>query len=81
MSCGRFGYLALLMDLHSRRIVGWEFGGSMYENLVLGALSRAITARQPPAGLIHHTDIRIGAVSMPRRDTGRCCVARESFKA
>lgn len=55
-SSGRFGYLALLMDLHSRRIVGWEFGGSMDENLVLGALSRAISTRQPPAGLIHHTD-------------------------
>jgi transposase InsO family protein len=56
MSSGRFGYLALLMDLHSRRIVGWKFGNTMDEELVLGALQRAIRDRQPPAGLIHHTD-------------------------
>jgi putative transposase len=53
---GRFGYLALLMDLWSRRIVGWEYGGSLEEDLVLGALSRAIRERQPGPGLIHHTD-------------------------
>ena len=35
---GRFGYLALLMDLWSRRIVGWEYGSSMEEDLMLGAL-------------------------------------------
>jgi putative transposase len=53
---GRFGYLALLMDLWSRRIVGWEYGSSMDEELVLGALRRGIQARQPGSGLIHHTD-------------------------
>jgi putative transposase len=55
-SSGRFGYLALLMDLCSRRIVGWEYGSSLGEDLVLGALTRAIRERQPGAGLIHHTD-------------------------
>ena len=55
-SSGRFGYLAVLMDLYSRRIVGWEYGASMDEELVLGALKRAIRDRQPPAGLIHHSD-------------------------
>jgi putative transposase len=55
-SSGRFGYLALLMDLCSRRIVGWEYGSSMSDALVLGALQRAIRERQPGAGLIHHTD-------------------------
>ena len=53
---GRFGYLALLMDLWSRRIVGWEYGRWMDEDLVLGALRRAIRERQPVAELIHHTD-------------------------
>lgn len=53
---GRFGYLALLMDLRSRRIVGWEYGSSMGEDLVLGALKLAIRERQPAPGLIHHTD-------------------------
>ena len=55
-SNGRFGFLAVLMDLCSRRIVGWEFGSSMSENLVLGALRRAIIERQPGNGLVHHTD-------------------------
>ena len=55
-SRGRFGYLALLMDLCSRRIVGWEYGSSMDEELVLGALKRAIRERQPGVGLIHHSD-------------------------
>ena len=55
-SQGRFGYLALLMDLFSRRIVGWDFGLTMDDGLVLGTLRRAIRERQPGAGLIHHTD-------------------------
>ncbi len=55
-SRGRFGYLALLMDLFSRRIVGWEYGSSMEEELVLGALRGAIRERQPRPGLIHHSD-------------------------
>ena len=55
-SGGRFGYLALLMDLCSRRIVGWEYASTMDEDLVLGALRRAIRERQPPPSLIHHTD-------------------------
>ncbi|HUQ69825.1 MAG TPA: DDE-type integrase/transposase/recombinase [Planctomycetaceae bacterium] len=53
---GRFGYLALLMDLCSRRIGGWEYGSTRDEELVLGALGRAIRERQPPPGLIHHPD-------------------------
>lgn len=53
---GRFAYLALLMDLYSRRIVGWELAKHMAEALVLAALRQAIAARQPGPGLIHHTD-------------------------
>jgi putative transposase len=55
-SGSRFGYLALLMDLFSRRIVGWDFGLTMDEELILSALQRAIRERQPGSGLIHHTD-------------------------
>jgi transposase InsO family protein len=51
-----FLYLALLMDLYSRRIVGWELGANMKEPLVLSALRFAIAGRQPDADLIHHTD-------------------------
>jgi putative transposase len=51
-----FLYLALLMDLYSRRIVGWELDDNMKEPLVLSALRFAIAGRQPLPGLIHHTD-------------------------
>jgi putative transposase len=52
----RFAYLAMLMDLYSRRIVGWELDEHMAEALVLAALRQAISGRQPGPGLIHHTD-------------------------
>lgn len=51
-----FCYLAVLMDLYSRRIVGWHLSQDMTEDLVTHALRNAITDRQPAAGLIHHTD-------------------------
>jgi len=51
-----FLYLALLMDLYSRRIVGWELEANMKEPLVLSALRFAIAGRQPGEDLIHHTD-------------------------
>ena len=51
-----FVYLALLMDLYSRRIVDWELDGNMKESLVLSTLHFAIAGRQPGPGLIHHTD-------------------------
>ena len=53
---GSFCYLAMLMDLFSRRIVGWQLGDDMTEQLVLKALRSAIKERQPAAKLIHHTD-------------------------
>lgn len=52
----RFAYLALLMDLYSRRVVGWELAEQMAEALVLAALRQAIGWRQPKPGLIHHSD-------------------------
>jgi transposase InsO family protein len=51
-----FAYLALVLDLHSRRVVGWELAEQMTEFLVLEALQHAIRGRQPPPGLIHHSD-------------------------
>ena len=44
------------MDLYSRRIVAWDLQPHMRESLVLGVLCEAITLRQPPTDLIHHTD-------------------------
>jgi putative transposase len=56
LGTGGFGYLALLLDMYSRRIVGWEFLEEMTERLVLSALESAIAARQPQPDLIHHSD-------------------------
>jgi putative transposase len=53
---GTFCYLALLMDRYSRYVVGWQLADTMTEPLVLDALRMAIQTRQPPRGLIHHTD-------------------------
>lgn len=53
---GVFSYLAMLMDRHSRYLVGWQLGETMTDELVLPALRMAIRDRQPPANLIHHTD-------------------------
>ena len=49
-------YLALLMDVFSRRIVGWSLSDRIDERLTMTALRRAVDARCPPPGLIHHTD-------------------------
>jgi transposase InsO family protein len=53
---GKFAYLATLMDLHSRKIIGWSLDLNMEEALVIAAINQAIKARQPSKGLIHHTD-------------------------
>lgn len=49
-------YLAMLLDLYSRRVVGWAMGERPDEALTLGALDMAIESRRPSPGLIHHTD-------------------------
>lgn len=56
LQAGSFLYLAMLMDLYSRRIVAWELRDHMRESLVLAALREAIALRHPRAGLIHHSD-------------------------
>jgi putative transposase len=49
-------YLATLLDLGSRRCVGWAMRDTMEVELALGALRMAREARRPAAGLIHHSD-------------------------
>jgi transposase InsO family protein len=49
-------YLAVVLDLYSRRIVGWAMSDSLHRQLVIDALQMALTARQPPPGLLHHSD-------------------------
>ncbi len=49
-------YLAVVMDLYSRRIVGWALARTQETPLVVAALQMAIGRRHPPAGTVHHSD-------------------------
>jgi len=49
-------YLAVVLDLFSRSVVGWSMSERIDTKLVLGALQMALEGRQPPQGLIHHSD-------------------------
>jgi putative transposase len=49
-------YLATVMDLYSRRIVGWAVGSTLSAELCIAALERAIDDRRPAPGLLHHSD-------------------------
>jgi len=49
-------YLAVVMDLCSRRVVGWCLDRQMSQSLVIRALITAIALRKPPKGLMHHSD-------------------------
>lgn len=49
-------YLAVVLDLASRRVVGWAAGASLDQELTAQALERALVVRQPAAGLLHHSD-------------------------
>jgi len=49
-------YLALVLDLYSRKIVGWAMSETMPQELTLKALHVALGWRDPPEGLLHHTD-------------------------
>jgi transposase InsO family protein len=51
-----FLYLAMLMDLHSRRIIGWSISNTMEQELTLRALDMALATRHLDGPLIHHTD-------------------------
>ena len=89
-----WAYLAAVMDLHTRRIVGWSVAEHMRTELVLAALEEAVATRGPRPGLIHHSDrgvqyastdyqdalAQIGAVqSMSRKGNCYDNAAMESF--
>jgi len=49
-------YLAVLVDAYSRRVIGWSMADHLRTELALDALTMALRARRPSAGLVHHTD-------------------------
>lgn len=49
-------YLAVVLDLYSRRVIGWSMRATMDTELVIAALRMALQDRQPAAGVLHHSD-------------------------
>jgi transposase InsO family protein len=53
---GEFVYLAVVLDAYSRKVVGWALERTLAASLTVAALEQAIEQRQPPPGLVHHSD-------------------------
>jgi putative transposase len=51
-----FAYLAVILDAHSRRVIGWALQENLEAGLTLAALRMALRKRGSPAGLVHHSD-------------------------
>ena len=49
-------YLAVILDLYSRRVIGWAVSNRLKRDLAIRALDMAVALRQPPPGCIHHSD-------------------------
>lgn len=76
-------YLATIIDLASRRVVGWAVADNLRADLVAKALSRAVAARRPAASVIFHA---VGAVSTPVGSTPgwlttSVCVCQSAVRA
>ena len=72
-------YLAVLIDLFSRKIVGWALASHMRTELCLDALRQATGTRQPPPGLVHHTDRGSQYASSAYQDALKCVGATASM--
>lgn len=68
-TCAGFLYLAVVLDVFSRKVVGWAMSGSLQTDVVLDALNMAVTQRQP-RDVIHHSDHGCQYTSF--RFGGRC---------
>jgi putative transposase len=64
-----FLYLAFILDVHSRRIVGWVMESHLRTELVVDALQMAVWRRKPAPGLVHHSDqgVQYTALSFSER--------------
>ena len=51
-----WSYLSVVLDLHSRRVIGWATSNRLKVDLAMRALDNAIALRAPPPGCIHHSD-------------------------
>src|SRR3546814_4856092 len=53
---GRWHYLAIVLDKHTRRLLGWRLGRQRDIALTMAALNQAVVRRRPAPGLIFHSD-------------------------
>jgi putative transposase len=74
-------YLAAVMDLYSRKIVGWSTSPSLETSLVKEALQQALVDRRPAAGLLHHSDRGCQYASSAYRALLHSCRLRPSMSA
>lgn len=58
-------YVAVILDLWSRRVVGWSTSASLHSSVAVAALQMALRHRQPPRGLLHHSDRGVQYASAP----------------
>ena len=78
-------YLAVVMDLYSRRIIGWSMSRRINRHLVLNALNMALGQRRPGEDLIHHSDrgvqylsddfqalLKVNGITCSMSDKGSC---------
>jgi transposase InsO family protein len=61
-------YLAAVIDLFSRKVVGWSMSNTIDSELAISALKMAIKRRRPPKGLMHHTDRGVQYASASYRE-------------
>jgi transposase InsO family protein len=74
-------YLAVILDFFSRLVVGWKLGESLEAGLVVTALQNALTRREPPRGLIFHSDQGCQYSSQAVRQTLRLWGMQPSMSA
>ena len=66
-----FVYLAVVLDVFSRKVIGWALGRSLKAQLPICALERAIANRKPPPGVVHHSDEGVQYASREYMETLR----------
>jgi putative transposase len=67
-----WAYLATVIDLASRRVVGWALADHMEASLVCDALRMAVAARRPPPGLMFHSDRETHHITQSLSRPGQC---------
>jgi transposase InsO family protein len=60
-----FVYMAVVLDAFSRRVVGWALNRSLRSTVAVDALRQALENRQPPPGLVHHSDRGVVVLGNP----------------